>query len=173
MQVPETESQLTAIEWFVLHLKALHAAAYDTDDAIKVIEQKALAYERQYNHDIVKKAISEGVHIGSEHSPRSWESDKQAYLNQHYPLGIDNVTGNEISRKWVVGDVFVTNFWSTEEVCIIRIITDEHVQFNRLESIRGIKHVARDFCSATMELELFAKIKKRFIHHSDWYYEYK
>lgn len=74
---------------------------------------------------------------------------------------------------WKVGDVFVTNFFSIDEVCIIRKFREGYVIFNRLESIRGLSKVEEDFCSAEIEIELFNKMKKTFIHHSEWYQEYK
>jgi len=75
-------------------------------------------------------------------------------------------------HNWVIGDVFTTTFWGVCEVCIIRNISEKYIRFNRLESMRSFKTIKKDFCAAELEIELFLKINKTFIHHSEWYHEY-
>ena len=77
------------------------------------------------------------------------------------------------NHTWIVGDVFITRFWGVSEVCLIRSITDKYIRFNRLEAIRDLKGIVKDYCGAEMEIELFLKINKTFLHHSEWYLEYE
>lgn len=77
------------------------------------------------------------------------------------------------NHTWIVGDVFITRFWGVAEVCLIRNISDKYIRFNRLEAIRDLKGIKKDYCGAEMEIELFLKINKTFLHHSEWHYEYK
>ena len=79
---------------------------------------------------------------------------------------------NEV-RIWVAGDVFTTTFWGIPEVCIIKNIFDGDVYFIRLESIRNKETLKKDWCLAGLQLEYFKKINKTFLHHSDWYIEYR
>ena len=76
-------------------------------------------------------------------------------------------------HNWIVGDVFITRFWGVAEVCLIRSISDKYIRFNRLEAIRDRKGIKKDYCGAEMEIELFLKINKTFLHHSEWYHEYE
>lgn len=86
---------------------------------------------------------------------------------------VRELTGvSDSERTWIVGDVFITNFWSVPEVCLIKSIGNGEVSFIRLESIRNSKTLKKDFCSAGVEIELFLKIWKTFIHHSEWYAKY-
>ena len=72
-----------------------------------------------------------------------------------------------------VGDVFTTTFWGVPEVCIIMANDGSEIVFIRLESIRKRKGIKKDFCAAALPIDYFGKIQKTFIHHSQWYYEYK
>jgi hypothetical protein len=74
-------------------------------------------------------------------------------------------------HTWVVRDVFITRFWGEPEVCMISNISNGYVTFIRVESIREHKTLKKDFCGAQVEVELFLKINKDFIHHSRWYPE--
>lgn len=76
-------------------------------------------------------------------------------------------------KKWVVGDVFTTTFWGVLEVCLVRTISEKYIRFNRLEAIRERKGIKKDYCGAEMEIDLFLKINRTFMHHSEWYNEYK
>lgn len=76
-------------------------------------------------------------------------------------------------HNWIVGDVFITRFWGVAEVCLIRSISDKYIRFNRLEAIRDRKGIKKDYCGAEMEIELFLKINRMFLHHSEWYLEYE
>lgn len=76
-------------------------------------------------------------------------------------------------HNWIVGDVFITRFWGVAEVCLIRSISDKYIRFNRLEAIRDRKGIKKDYCGAEMEIELFLKINRTFLHHSEWYLEYE
>lgn len=76
-------------------------------------------------------------------------------------------------RTWIVGDVFTTSFWGNYEVCLIRRINEGYILFVRLESIRDRNTVKKDYCAAEMEVELFLKINKTFLHHSEWHFEYE
>lgn len=77
------------------------------------------------------------------------------------------------NHTWIVGDVFITRFWGVAEVCLIRNISDKYIRFNRLEAIRDRKGIKKDYCGAEMEIELFLKINRTFLHHSEWYLEYE
>lgn len=85
------------------------------------------------------------------------------------------MTNTEIveGRVWEVGDVFSTKFWGESEVCIIISINKEYTFFFRCESIRSYETIKKDYCGASLEKYLFDRIQKTFIHHSQWYYEYR
>lgn len=74
---------------------------------------------------------------------------------------------------WEVGDVFITTFWGNAEVCLIRKISEKYVWFVRLESIRDKETVKKDYWGASMLINLFDKVHKKFLHKSQWYYEYQ
>lgn len=87
---------------------------------------------------------------------------------------VKELTGiSDNNHTWIVGDVFTTNFWSASEVCLIRRIANGYILFTRLESVRGSDTIKKDFCAAEMEVELFLKIGKTFLHHSEWHVEYR
>lgn len=76
-------------------------------------------------------------------------------------------------HEWIIGDVFLTTFWGGSEVCIIRNFNYGSVYFVRFESIRDHKTCKKDYCKSGVQIELFNKINKTFLHHSQWHSEYK
>lgn len=102
------------------------------------------------------------------------EIDKEIVLaNEAIRDAVKDLTGiSDISHTWIVGDVFTTRFWGTCEVCLIRRIANGYITFTRLESIRSRDTIKKDYCAAEMEVELFLKIEKTFLHHSKWHIEY-
>lgn len=80
---------------------------------------------------------------------------------------------NSVGHIWEVGDVFTTTFWGDEEVCITNKFTEGYIYFIRLESIRNFKTVKKDICGACLDLDLFKRIKKKFLYKSQWYSEYR
>lgn len=87
---------------------------------------------------------------------------------------VKELTGiSDNNHTWIVGDVFTTRFFGVSEVCLIRRITNGYIVFTRLEAIRGRDTIKKDYCAAEMEVELFLKIGKTFLHHSEWHIEYR
>jgi hypothetical protein len=76
-------------------------------------------------------------------------------------------------RTWIQGDVFTTTFWGRPEVCLITNTEEGQIFFIRLESIRGLSTIKKDYCAARMEIKLFSKMQKTFIHHSEWHYQWR
>lgn len=79
----------------------------------------------------------------------------------------------EQRKGWEIGDVFTTEFWGATEVCIVSKLTNKHIRFVRLESIRTYETLKKDYCAIEMEWQLFGLINKKFIHKSEWYLEYR
>jgi hypothetical protein len=59
-------------------------------------------------------------------------------------------------------DVFITNFWGCDEVCLMLGCYGEIVSFVRLEAVR-------DYQCATLSVSEFDAIEKRPLHRSVWY----
>lgn len=59
-------------------------------------------------------------------------------------------------------DVFITNFWGLDEVCLCLWVRDAYVSIVRLEAIR-------DYTNAIFPIEEFERINKRLLHTSNWY----
>ena len=103
------------------------------------------------------------------------EIDKELNLvNASIRDAVKELTGiSDGKHTWIVGDVFTTRFWGVSEVCLIRRIANGYIVFTRLESIRSRDTIKKDYCAAEMEVELFLKIGKTFLHHSEWHIEYR
>ena len=86
---------------------------------------------------------------------------------------VKELTGiSDNNHTWIVGDVFTTRFWGNCEVCLIRRISGGYISFVRLEAIRDRDTIKKDYCAAKMRVELFVKINKTFLHHSEWHIDY-
>lgn len=63
-----------------------------------------------------------------------------------------------------INDVFITDFWGVDEVCLLQGSDNGLVWFRRLEAIKSKKPVL-----AQMENDLWQRINKRPLHQSVWY----
>lgn len=128
----------------------------DTSTLIKPLEDR--------KRDLERKRVSVIKEI----------DDELNVVNESILDAVKQLTGiPEKGHVWTVGDIFLTRFWGSSEVCLIRSISKGNVYFIRLESIREKATVKKDYCSAEMEIDVFIKIQKEFIHHSEWYADYK
>lgn len=77
------------------------------------------------------------------------------------------------NREWKIGDVFTTVLMGFPEVCIIQKVDQENIWFIRLESVRDYRTFKDDFLLGNLSHKLFEITNKTFIHHSEWYPEYR